>query len=57
LYYTQDDRNHQHQRCRTAHASEQEDYASIHGHDERISLENVRLGTQVLFELVRRPAT
>jgi acetylornithine deacetylase/succinyl-diaminopimelate desuccinylase-like protein len=36
---------------------EQEDYASIHGHDERISLENVRLGTHVLFELVRRLAT
>ena len=36
---------------------EQEDYASIHGHDERLSLENVRLGTQVLFELVRRLAT
>jgi acetylornithine deacetylase/succinyl-diaminopimelate desuccinylase-like protein len=35
---------------------EQEDYASIHGHNERISLENVRLGTQVLFELVRRIA-
>jgi acetylornithine deacetylase/succinyl-diaminopimelate desuccinylase-like protein len=33
-----------------------EDYASIHGHDERISLENIRLGTQVLFELVRRLA-
>lgn len=36
---------------------EQEDYASIHGHNERISLENVRLGTQVIFELVRRVAT
>lgn len=36
---------------------EQEDYASIHGHDERISLDNIRLGTQVLFELVRRLAT
>ena len=31
-----------------------DDYASIHGHDERISLENIRLGCQVLFELVRR---
>ncbi len=36
---------------------EQEDYASIHGHNERISLENIRLGTQVLFEVVRRLAT
>ena len=36
---------------------EQEDYATIHGHNERMSLENVRLGTQVLFELVRRIAT
>jgi acetylornithine deacetylase/succinyl-diaminopimelate desuccinylase-like protein len=36
---------------------EQEDYAGIHGHNERLSLENVRLGTQVLFELVRRLAT
>ena len=35
---------------------EQADYATIHGHDERISLENIRLGTQVLFELVRRLA-
>jgi acetylornithine deacetylase/succinyl-diaminopimelate desuccinylase-like protein len=34
-----------------------EDYASIHGHDERISVDNVRLGCQVLFELVRRLAT
>jgi acetylornithine deacetylase/succinyl-diaminopimelate desuccinylase-like protein len=34
-----------------------EDYATIHGHDERISVENVRLGCQVLFELVRRLAT
>lgn len=31
-----------------------EDYATIHGHDERISIENVRLGCQVLFELTRR---
>ena len=30
------------------------DYATIHGHDERISIENLRLGCQVLFELVRR---
>ena len=36
---------------------EHEDYATIHGHDERLSVENVRLGTQVLFELVRRLAT
>jgi acetylornithine deacetylase/succinyl-diaminopimelate desuccinylase-like protein len=28
--------------------------ATIHGHDERISVENLRLGTQVLFEVVRR---
>lgn len=32
------------------------DYATIHGHDERISVENVRLGCQVLFEVVRRLA-
>ncbi|MEX2237690.1 MAG: M20/M25/M40 family metallo-hydrolase [Dehalococcoidia bacterium] len=31
-----------------------EEQATIHGHDERISIENLRLGTQVLFELVRR---
>lgn len=36
---------------------EPEDYATIHGHNERLSLENVRLGTQILFELVRRLAT
>lgn len=34
-----------------------EDYATIHGHDERISVENVRLGCQVLFELTRRLCT
>jgi acetylornithine deacetylase/succinyl-diaminopimelate desuccinylase-like protein len=32
----------------------QEDYAGIHGHNERVSVQNLRLGTQVLFELVRR---
>jgi acetylornithine deacetylase/succinyl-diaminopimelate desuccinylase-like protein len=31
-----------------------EDYATIHGHDERISIENLRLGCQIIFELVRR---
>jgi acetylornithine deacetylase/succinyl-diaminopimelate desuccinylase-like protein len=30
------------------------DYATIHGHDERISIENLQLGCRVLFELVRR---
>jgi len=35
---------------------EPEDYASIHGHDERLSLDNIRLGTQLIFELVRRLA-
>jgi acetylornithine deacetylase/succinyl-diaminopimelate desuccinylase-like protein len=34
-----------------------EDYATIHGHDERISIENVRLGCQVIYELVRRLCT
>jgi len=28
--------------------------ATIHGHNERISIENLRLGTQILFETVRR---
>ncbi|MDI6856853.1 MAG: M20/M25/M40 family metallo-hydrolase [Dehalococcoidia bacterium] len=28
--------------------------ASAHGHNERISIENLRLGTQILFEVVRR---
>jgi acetylornithine deacetylase/succinyl-diaminopimelate desuccinylase-like protein len=28
--------------------------ATMHGHNERISVENLRLGTQVLFEIVRR---
>ena len=31
-----------------------EDYASIHGHNERISIDNMRLGCQVIFELARR---
>lgn len=34
----------------------EEDYAGIHGHNERVSIQNVRLGCQVLFELVRRLA-
>jgi acetylornithine deacetylase/succinyl-diaminopimelate desuccinylase-like protein len=28
--------------------------ATIHGHNERLSVENLRLGCQVLFEVVRR---
>jgi len=32
----------------------QEDYAGIHGHNERVSIQNMRLGCQVLFELARR---
>jgi acetylornithine deacetylase/succinyl-diaminopimelate desuccinylase-like protein len=28
--------------------------ATIHGHNERISIENLRLGTEVLFEIARR---
>ena len=28
--------------------------ASIHGHNERLSIENLRLGCQILFEVVRR---
>jgi len=31
--------------------------ATIHGHNERISIENLRLGTQVLFEIARRLCT
>jgi acetylornithine deacetylase/succinyl-diaminopimelate desuccinylase-like protein len=31
--------------------------AGIHGHNERISVENIRLGLQVLYEVVRRLAT
>ena len=31
-----------------------EDLAGVHGHNERISVENVRLGLQVLYEVVRR---
>jgi acetylornithine deacetylase/succinyl-diaminopimelate desuccinylase-like protein len=33
---------------------EQEEAATIHGHNERISVENLKLGTQILFETVRR---
>jgi acetylornithine deacetylase/succinyl-diaminopimelate desuccinylase-like protein len=29
---------------------------SIHGNDERISLENVKFGTRVMYEIVRRMA-
>ncbi len=31
-----------------------EDLATIHGHNERISIENIRLGLQVMYEVVRR---
>jgi acetylornithine deacetylase/succinyl-diaminopimelate desuccinylase-like protein len=31
--------------------------ATIHGHNERLSVENLRLGCQVLFEIVRRIST
>ena len=27
---------------------------TIHGHNERLSVENLRLGCQILFDLVRR---
>lgn len=30
---------------------------TIHGHNERVSIENIRLGCQMLFELVRKIAT
>jgi acetylornithine deacetylase/succinyl-diaminopimelate desuccinylase-like protein len=33
---------------------EPSDVAAIHGNNERISIENLRLGTQILFETVRR---
>jgi len=31
--------------------------ATIHGHNERISIDNLRLGTQILFEVTRRLCT
>ncbi|MEX0749825.1 MAG: M20/M25/M40 family metallo-hydrolase [Dehalococcoidia bacterium] len=33
---------------------EQDEAATIHGHNERITVDNLRLGTQILFETVRR---
>ncbi len=33
-----------------------EDLAGIHGHNEKISVDNLKLGTEVLFEVVRRLA-
>jgi acetylornithine deacetylase/succinyl-diaminopimelate desuccinylase-like protein len=36
---------------------EQNEAATIHGHNERITVENLRLGTQILFETVRRLCT
>ena len=33
------------------------DFAGIHGHDEKISLDNVEFGTQLMYEIVRRMAT
>lgn len=34
--------------------STEEEWRTIHGHDERISIEGLRLGIQILFEVVRR---
>jgi acetylornithine deacetylase/succinyl-diaminopimelate desuccinylase-like protein len=34
-----------------------EDYAGIHGHNERVSIENLHMGVQILYELTRRLAT
>ena len=34
-----------------------DDLATIHGHNERISVANLRMGTEVLFEVVRRVAS
>lgn len=34
-----------------------EELATIHGHNERISIENLRLGTEVLFDVVTRLAS
>jgi acetylornithine deacetylase/succinyl-diaminopimelate desuccinylase-like protein len=36
---------------------EPSDVAAIHGNNERISIENLRLGTQVIFEVARRLCT
>ncbi len=33
---------------------EMDDAMTVHGHNERITVENLRLGTQILFETVRR---
>jgi acetylornithine deacetylase/succinyl-diaminopimelate desuccinylase-like protein len=33
------------------------DLGTVHGNDERISLENVKFGTRVMYEIVRRMAT
>ncbi len=33
---------------------EQDEAMTVHGHNERISIENLRLGTQIIFETVRR---
>lgn len=33
---------------------EQEEAMTVHGHNERITIENLRLGMQILFETVRR---
>jgi acetylornithine deacetylase/succinyl-diaminopimelate desuccinylase-like protein len=33
-----------------------DDYAGIHGHNERVSIQNLRMGIQIMFELTRRLA-
>ena len=33
---------------------EQDEAMTVHGHNERITVDNLRLGCQILFETVRR---
>jgi acetylornithine deacetylase/succinyl-diaminopimelate desuccinylase-like protein len=32
----------------------EQDRRTVHGHDERVSIESLRLGLQILFEVVRQ---
>jgi acetylornithine deacetylase/succinyl-diaminopimelate desuccinylase-like protein len=36
---------------------ELQEAATVHGHNERISIDNIRLGTQIIFEVTRRLCT
>jgi acetylornithine deacetylase/succinyl-diaminopimelate desuccinylase-like protein len=40
--------------CHTDHEPPLKELAGIHGNDERVSVENVKFGTRVMYDILRR---